>query len=49
MTVDRRHNKLILNVPFSKYGEGLVLDLKENPLQSSIETKTLLTNNGFQI
>jgi hypothetical protein len=49
MTVDRKHNKLIVNVPYSTYGESLILDLKENPLQSSIVSKTVLTNDGFQI
>ena len=28
MTVDRKPNQLIVEVPFSTYGRGLVLDLK---------------------
>jgi len=28
MTVDRKPNQLIIEVPFSTYGRGLVLDLK---------------------
>ena len=49
MTVDRKPNQLIIEVPFSLYGRGLVLDLKQNPINSNIPTRTVLTENGFKI
>jgi hypothetical protein len=47
MTIDRQPNKLIVNVPFSTYGRGLIFDLKQNPLNSIVPTKTVLTLDGF--
>ena len=49
MTVERNPNQLVVNVPYSTYGRGLVLDLKKNPLNSTIPTRTVLTDSGFQI
>lgn len=49
MTVNRQPNQLIVNVPYATYGRGLILDLKQNPLNSNIPTKTVLTDDGFQI
>lgn len=49
MTVNRQPNQLIVNVPYATYGRGLILDLKQNPLSSNIPTKTVLTDDGFQI
>ena len=49
MTVDRLHNKLVINVPYAAYGTGLVLDLKENPINSNVPTRTTMTDDGFQI
>ncbi len=49
MTVERKPNQLIVEVPFSQYGRGLILDLKKNPLNSTIPSKTVLTENGFKV
>lgn len=49
IAVDRLLNKLIVNVPYAAYGSGLIFNLKENPINSSIPTRTTLTDDGFQI
>jgi hypothetical protein len=49
MMVTRNPNQLVVNVPYATYGRGLILDLKKNPINSTIPTRTVLTDDGFQI
>jgi hypothetical protein len=49
VTVDRYPNQLIVKVPYSNYGRGLIMDLKSNPFNTQIPTKTTLTAEGFYV